>query len=427
MLNKVCAFIASHKLIAPGDRVVCAVSGGADSVALLWAMYLLRDKLNITVEAAHYNHGLRGEESDRDQQFVVDFCHRYDIPLHLGCGEVKPGEKGLEAAARDARYRFFDTIPGKIATAHTADDNGETVLMHLLRGTGLKGLGGIAPKRNNLIRPMLSVTRDEVLAFLEEYCLTYVEDSSNHTDRFLRNRIRHHVMPLLRAENPAFAENVSAMALRLREDEQVLQSLTKDQLPDVDALREMAQPIRHRYLANFLEKNGVSEPNAEHILLADSLVFSENPSAKGSFPGGVQICREYDRLVKMENVDTLQERKLPCPGTVEYPRLGLRVLCEISEKPVLTWERFRVYPKGNIVVRHRKAGDTIRLHGGVKSLKELFIDRKIPASQRMEIPVVADELGVLGVWGIGANLERITGSGEAVNICFEEIESSSER
>ena len=111
MLNKVCAFISSYKLMAPGDRVVCAVSGGADSVALLWAMYLLRDKLNITVEAAHYNHGLRGEESDRDQQFVVDFCHRYDIPLHLGCGEVKPGEKGLEAAARDARYRFFDTIP----------------------------------------------------------------------------------------------------------------------------------------------------------------------------------------------------------------------------------------------------------------------------------------------------------------------------
>ena len=167
MLNKLLGTIRKYDMIAPGDEIVCAVSGGADSVALTFAMYLLKDKLDIRLSAAHFNHHLRGEESDRDEKFVKEFCDRYDIPLYLGGGEVKPGKKGLEAAARDARYAFLRSLPGKIATAHTADDNAETVLMHLVRGTGLKGLGGIAPVRGRIIRPMLEITRRQVLEFLE--------------------------------------------------------------------------------------------------------------------------------------------------------------------------------------------------------------------------------------------------------------------
>ena len=202
MLNKLLAFIRQQALICPGDQITVAVSGGADSVALLFGLYLLREKLNIELSAAHFNHGLRGQESDGDEDFVRQLCDRYDIPLTVGRGSVQSGKKGLEAAARDARYGFFATLDGKIATAHTADDNAETVLLHLIRGTGLKGLGAIAPQRGNVIRPMLSVTRQEVEAFLAEYCLTYRTDSSNETDQFLRNRLRHHVMPLLRQENP---------------------------------------------------------------------------------------------------------------------------------------------------------------------------------------------------------------------------------
>ena len=195
MLNKLLFFSRQYDLIQPGDTVICAVSGGADSVALLFSLYLLKEKLGITLEAAHYNHQLRGAESDRDEAFVADLCHRYDVPLHVGTARVIPGKKGLEAAARDARYGYFRTLKGKIATAHTADDNAETVLMHLVRGTGLKGLGGIAPVNGSVIRPMLSVTRQEVEDFLEEWCLSYITDSSNDTDAFLRNRIRHCVMP----------------------------------------------------------------------------------------------------------------------------------------------------------------------------------------------------------------------------------------
>ena len=185
MLNKLLAQIRKFEMLEPGDRVICAVSGGADSMALLWAMYLLRDKLKITLEAAHFNHGLRGEESDRDEAFVRAFCRDYDIPCIVGRGEVKPGKKGLEAAAREARYGFLRSLEGIIATAHTADDNAETLLLHLVRGTGLKGLGGITPASDNLIRPMLTATREDVLAFLDEYHISYVEDSSNGTDAFL--------------------------------------------------------------------------------------------------------------------------------------------------------------------------------------------------------------------------------------------------
>lgn len=417
MLNKVSAFLSSQELVKAGDTVVCAVSGGADSVALLFAMYLLREKLQISLAAAHFNHGLRGEESQRDQQFVEALCRQYDIPLHLGSAQVTPGKKGLEAAARKARYDFFETLPGKLATAHTADDNAETVLMHLIRGTGLKGLGGIAPSRGRIIRPMLDVTRQEVLAFLREYHLSWVEDSSNSTDDFLRNRIRHHVVPLLKQENPKLAENVSSMAQRLRQDEQVLSALTGEALPDVDALRHMDRALRRRYLQSFLQRCGVAEPEADHVLLAEKLVLSDKPSAAASFPGGVVITRNYSVLEKAEQDDPVPQRELPCPGCVELP--GMRIRCEKATEPVLKWDRFTVYPQGSVCIRPRKSGDTIRLQGGTKSLKALFVDRKIPALQRSAVPVIADERGVLGVWGIGANLDRITGEGEPILIQFE--------
>ena len=184
MLNKLTAFARAYDMIRPGDHIICALSGGADSMALLWSLYLLKDTLQIQLSAAHFNHHLRDAESDEDEAFVQKICRHYDIPLYVTGEQVLSGEKGLEAAAREARYRFFDSLPGKIATAHTADDNAETLLLHLVRGTGLKGLGGIAPVRGKIILPMLAVTRQDVLALLEEYCVSYRVDSSNETDAF---------------------------------------------------------------------------------------------------------------------------------------------------------------------------------------------------------------------------------------------------
>lgn len=422
MLNKLLTMIRRYEMLQPGDRVVCAVSGGADSVALLFAMYLLREKLQITVCAAHFNHRLRAQESDRDEAFVRQFCERYDIELFVGSAQVVSGKKGLEAAARDARYAFLKTLPGKLATAHTANDNAETVLMHLVRGTGLKGLGAIAPVNDRLIRPMLEVTRQEVLAFLQEYSLSYVTDSSNCTDRFLRNRLRHHVMPLLEQENPRLAENLSAMALRLRQDEEALSELTASQtLPDVQILRQMPAALRSRAISAFLERCGVSEPGSEHISLVESLIFSDKPSARASLPGGIEIRRCYDRLEKGGMDAPLEQMILSCPGTLDLPELGLRVTCcaaaALSDSP----QCFTVVPVGKLVLRSRRAADTLRLSGGRKSLKKLFIDRKIPLPERGQIPVLADDNGVLGVYGFGADRDRLASCLPAVEICFTQL------
>lgn len=420
MLNKLLLFLHRYEMLAPGDRVICAVSGGADSVALLFAMYLLREKLQITVEAAHFNHRLRGEESDRDEAFVRDLCNRYEIPLHMGSGQVTPGKKGLEAAAREARYAFLKTLPGRIATAHTADDNAETVLMHLVRGTGLKGLGAIAPVNGSLIRPLLNVTRQDVLAFLDEYHLSYVTDSSNAQDDFLRNRLRHHVMPLLRQENPQLAQNLSAMALRLREDEQVLCGLCQP-VQEVAALRQMPGALRSRALRALLEQWGVPEPEGEHIALAEKLVFSDKPSARASFPGGVVVERNYGRLEKMDSKPLPEVMEMTCPSEIVLPEAGVRVVCTPAQQLMDQPDCFCVETAGRLYLRYRQTGDAMRLSGGRKSLKKIFIDRKIPASRRPWIPVIADDAGVLGVYGIGANKDRQATGLPAVQIRFETL------
>lgn len=419
MLNKLRAFLKEQALLSPGDRVIAAVSGGADSVAMLFALYLLRDELGITLEAAHFNHHLRGAESDRDEAFVTDFCGRYDIPLHLGSGRIVPGKKGLEAAARDARYAFLRRLPGKVATAHTADDNAETVLMRLIRGTGLKGLGAIAPVSGNVIRPMLTVTRDDVEAFLEEYALPHVEDSSNGTDDFLRNRIRHGILPLMRAENPRIGENLSAMALLLRQDEACLQAMIpEEQVPDVSRLKAMEPALRRRALERFLKAQGVREPEQIHILQAEQLLYHWSPSAAMQFPGGVTIGRQYDRLVRLECAPELPETRLSVPGEtcIGGKRFVSEYATDLEERP----DSVLVCPVGVLTVRSRRSGDTMRLPGGTRSLKKMYIDRKIPASQRAAVPVLADDRGVLAVFGIGTDIRFHPDSLPAVRITLIE-------
>ena len=427
MLNKLRQLIRRYNMLRAGDHVVCAVSGGADSVALLFGIYLLRENLGITLSAAHFNHKLRGEESDRDEQFVRSLCDRLEIPLSVSSGDIRPGKKGLEAAAREARYAFLKSLPGKIATAHTANDNLETVLMHLVRGTGLKGLGGIAPVNGQLIRPMLEITRSDVLAFLGEYNLSYVTDSSNGENVFLRNRLRMQVVPLLEKENPNLAMMVTALAQRLRQDEGLLDTLAfSADASDVLLLQQLPPALRSRAIGRFLEKNGVIEPEACHIEAVESLVFSQKPSARVSLRKGIVIARNYDRLVCLPEAWELAEAELPVPGEVIIPQSGMIIRCqpatELTDRP----NSFTVVPHGKLRIRHRLAGDAMRLSGGTKELKKLFIDKKIPAAQRLQIPVIADEEGIVGVYGFGANRDRLEMHDRAVQISFLFMEKKEE-
>ena len=219
-------------MLPRGEGVLCAVSGGADSLCLLHLLWSRRAELGVRVCAAHYEHGLRGRESLDDCAFVEAFCRERDIPCLVGHGDAAAfaaREKlSLEDAARRLRYDFLERAAdelgcGRIATAHTADDNAETMLLNLARGAGAKGLCGIPPRRGRIVRPLLGATRAEAEAYLSENGLTWREDSSNGEDVFRRNRLRHAVTPVLREINPAFAGAAACTAALLREDEDCLE------------------------------------------------------------------------------------------------------------------------------------------------------------------------------------------------------------
>ena len=430
MEHKLLSFLKEFQMLSPGNHVICAVSGGADSMALLWCFYLLQQKLKITLSAAHFNHKLRGAESDRDEAFVRAFCTGHGIPFYAGSAKIKSGAKGLEAAARDARYQFLLSLNqhAKIATAHTADDNAETELLHLIRGTSLSGLGGIPPMRGRIIRPMLQITRQEVLAFLEQEHIPHVEDSSNASEDFLRNRVRHKIMPLFCQENPKIATQLSGCALRLREDETLLselahQAFAKAALPDgalsCTVLLEQPASLRSRIIRLALTQWGLPEPEASHVSAVEKLLYASSPSAKAQLPGGLCVARRYDAIALQKVTAALDRYILPCPGTLLMS--DFEITCEIKNLP----KNFQNTPfhfaldcdtisNNPLIVRSRQPGDSIALYGGTKSLKKLFIDRKIPARLRGRIPVITCNGEVLAVAGIGADVTKLVSSGLAV-------------
>ena len=214
MLCQILDTAKKYSMTETGDEVIAALSGGADSVCLLLALNELKETLGIKLSAIHVNHCLRGNESDRDEQFCRDLCGRLRIPLICGRFNVKEEAENrkisTELAARDIRYRFFqeNSSGKKIATAHTANDNAETVIFNLARGTGTKGIAGIPPVRGNIIRPLINVTRSQIENYLKEKNQEYVTDSTNLTDDYTRNIIRHIVIPVIEQINSSLFRTV---------------------------------------------------------------------------------------------------------------------------------------------------------------------------------------------------------------------------
>lgn len=420
MKDKLLQFCREQELIPPGSIVVCAVSGGADSMALLRCLLDLQEVLNCRVAAAHFNHHLRGAESDRDAQFVETYCRERDIPFYSGSGDVEAYASihrcGTEEAARNLRYAYFATLPGILATAHTADDNAETVLMNLIRGTGLKGLCGIPVRRGNIIRPMLSVTRENVLTYLHTTQTPWREDSSNARDAYRRNRIRHHVIPLLKAENPALAQTLLSGSLRLQAEEDYLETETRNAIQtvrreggwDCAALRSLPDAIRRRALLSLLRETGTAD--AHHVEKLYRLLDTDTPVGQVTLPQNRIAKKAYGMLRILPKLQTvLEEHLLPIPGTLTIPEIGMCVctyFCENSEDFSENSETiFLNYDmiSAPVTVRARRIGDSITLPGGSRSLKRLFIDRKIPQEQRDQIPVLVMGEQLLAVYQIGTN------------------------
>ncbi|MBR2879761.1 MAG: tRNA lysidine(34) synthetase TilS, partial [Oscillospiraceae bacterium] len=382
--------------------------------------------------AAHFNHCLRGEESDRDEKFVRKLCREMEVELFCGSGDVKGyAEKnglGIEEAARILRYRFFEEAAGKIpksrvATAHNADDNAETVLMNLARGAGLKGLCGIPPVRDIYIRPLLCMSREEINAYLETHGLDHVEDSTNAENIYTRNRLRHDVIPVLKGMNPAFAGSVMEACDLIREDEKLLETLSQQAVPfepdkegrtalDVTKLKNSPYPLAARAVRRAAASLGCY-PAAVHVKAVLELAAADAPSARTLLPGGVMVSREYERMIfsrEVEN-DTIEETVVRWGEWTDVPGAGIEIYFGSKDDEIGSCDEAFLLSRsdicGQLTVRARRTGDRIcldRRQGG-KTLKKLFIEKKIPASRRENIPIIADNKKILAISGLGRSAE----------------------
>ena len=416
----------NYDMLPDGARVLCAVSGGADSVALL---HVLKSVQKLTVFCAHFNHCLRGAESERDEDFVKELCARLGVPCFTGRADVaayaEENGLGIEIAARRLRYEFLERTAeeqdcSRIATAHNADDNAETLLMHLLRGSGLKGLCGIPPVRGNIVRPLLNVPRSEIEAYLAEHGLSHVEDSSNGSDDYTRNRIRHQLLPLLGELNGNAAGNICTAAELLREDEAFLSGLAEDFLAEyreentlpLQKLLELPKPVAMRALRAMC---GTDIARA-HLDAVYMLCLNRAVHADADIPG-MRVTKEYDLLTfgTESAPEPLPERELRPGETVELPEIGKRIACTetiLSKEIHNSFNTFcfkHANICGRLYVASRRAGDSVRLSGRgcTKTLKKLFSEAGLSLEARTMTPVIYDDAGVAAVCGFGM-AERLT-------------------
>ena len=441
-MKQLLQFTAKHDMLPEGAYILCAVSGGADSMCMLAMLDELTRKGTIRIAAAHFDHGLRGAESDRDAEFVRNYCASHDIAYYFGAGNVRDyAEKkkiSIETAARELRYDFLQktaekVVADRIATAHTADDNAETVLLNLIRGSGLKGLCGIPPVRGNIIRPILWMNRKQVMDYLKEHGIPHIEDSSNSELIYTRNKLRHSVIPLLEQFNPRFLEAIFETSELIEEDETYLSSLADKVLWNAKRevyglrisagdLKKLPKPVAARVVMGASEELGAAITRS----LVDGvmeLAFSDSPSAKRNFAGGLTVLREYGDIIFTRlplEIKTFAPVKLSLNETVEVPELGLTFtyVSGVPEEKINNSFNTFLFKKdsicGKIAVRPRKTGDRISFGGtrGTKTLKKLFIDEKIPLRLRESIPVFSDEKGVIAVPGFGMDIRCIPAPGD---------------
>ncbi len=439
MLDKLRGTIKEYSIFTRGDTVAVAVSGGLDSTVLLHALYALRAELGIELAVCHLNHALRGEESKGDYAFVEALAQKLGLPFEGR--ELKVGElasSSTQAAARDARYAFFDAASGslsasKVALAHTLDDHAETVLMRFVKGSGPGGLKGIAPVRGKFVRPLIGVTKAEVAAYAESNSIEYVEDSSNKSDKYLRNKLRGDLLPhIIKGYNPNMVETLARTAIISARDDEYLRGEADSSYADALTLAGMDGAADgslsfdrvkllklHPAVSTrvFLKGAGVlgrgALQYASHVNRFIELVKSSRPNIAVTLPGGLTLLREYDSVTLSTEEPCLPvvfDMALDVPGTTGVDEAGVVVSATLmasppdagalAEDPMTAFFDYDAMG-ASVGIRSIAAGDKMVPMGmrGHKKLKDIFIDLKIPAQTRARTPLLY--AGGSIIWAVG--------------------------
>lgn len=420
MERKIEQLLKEYAMLEGCNRLLLACSGGADSSAMLDFFWRHAEEYGLTLYAAHFNHRLRGDESDRDENFVRELCQKRGIPFFTGSRDVAKAAArqkiSIEMAAREARYAFLEQtaaeLGARIATAHHAEDNLETMLLNLTRGTGLRGLCGIPPVREGIIRPLLTCTKDEILAYCKKNNVEYVTDSSNLSDLYSRNRIRAEVLPVLSQLNPRLSETAGRTSAWLREDEALLTEMAAALLREsaasgglkAEPLRLAPVPVRRRALAAAIFAQTGIRPDSRILEQAEEILNGGRLQLAGKW---FLICRKG--LLRVVNL-TLHSIP-PVRISQGENRVGTKKITLTREiytntdklhfKSSLSCDKI----KGYLWAGSRLQGATFHPAGrGVgKSLKKLFWESGIPAELRETMIVLTDDEGVVWIEGFGAD------------------------
>jgi tRNA(Ile)-lysidine synthase len=456
MIKKVLNTIEKYKLLDKGDCIVVALSGGSDSTALLVALAQIASLLNFSIIVAHYNHGLRGTHSDEDEKYSQELAGKFGVVFVSEKMDFKLRQKGVspEDFYRQQRYQFLNKVAEdykaqKIALGHNIQDQAETVLLNLLRGSGLEGLKGILPMREGkFIRPLIEVTRDEIIAFLSEAGISYCSDSSNDSNIYLRNKIRSQLIPYLKEKfNPKIVENLAQMAEILRQDDDYICNSVKQSLestyiqnqPDeislnIEYLKGLAPSIRSRLLKKILEnlspeKNGFSFTNIKAL---EMLALAAESGKRISLPLGIEAKREYDHLIlTLDNASLRQvdyEYQANIPGIIHVKEINRTISVEkITRDKMDLQSKNKIYLdldkiQQPIVLRNRRDGDSFQPLGmkGKQKIKSLFINQKIPRDKRNEVMLLIDQDSVIWIENMHLS-ERVKISPQTKNILCLEI------
>ena len=446
-LKAVKKVIEHHKMLENCGGVVAAVSGGCDSSVLLHVLWKLSTEMGFKILCAHINHNLRGSESDRDEAFVRSLCGKYGIECRvLSANVAEFAEKhrlSTEEAGRKLRYEFFEHCANelgenaKIATAHSLSDCAETYIFNSSRGASLSGICGIPPVRGKIIRPLIEFSREQIESYADEHGLDYVTDSTNLTDEYTRNKIRHGAIPIMKEINPGFEKAFLRLSKNLSEtrdfidseaEKLLLNSKTENGF-DGRILKEAHPALKNRAAAMILESLGFAFDFERTLRLAEKFGtgdFKEELSKNEYLvqKGGI-VFKETKAKKTPEIVKTafaagkleISPEKTAEVSVVPYDEFkNSYKLNNLALKDTFDFDKIM----GTAVFRSRTEGDKADIHGGTKTLKKLFIEEKIPAEERNSVAIIADDEGVLWIEGLGA-ARRARLSEKTVNVAVIKI------